>query len=474
MLRNPVLLYSRDAFQKFCIVLFIVLWTAGGAKAAQWSASNVRTEGKFVEGGWEKGGEPAIPVCLGLDPKGQLRPGKSIVNNCNIVFDGKEIEVRVEALLTGAASSYSWEGINSPKPTNWKRFRASTADGKDIFVCRAKHKQQLLFDEGMHPGELYGAECRYGFGNTQNIVKDDVFTEIGNLFNSPYAVLYVPRKPLSAEDREIAQNAIDRIDQGWREKNGFINIKREGNNDLDNENPVLFTSEYYFLLKKLGLLQGTFRENEIKRISESIDNLRLEPGLFDRVPFEKFKNRDTYCVRHFSRDEQIGLVLIDWAFDYELGLSRELFDYGRANGWRFENRTWRSSGEAGRQICDKGTWMNGNDPSAYLQGQRTPKFIGLLEAAAQNKVSATSIAEILGGLKLTKDRDRSKTSGKILAFLRKEILINPGSDAIDSGFAQFENAMYDQYGANPLKGLFSIYFKNPDHPFHELVSLYQH
>ncbi|OAD24084.1 hypothetical protein THIOM_000068 [Candidatus Thiomargarita nelsonii] len=60
--------------------------------------------------------------------------------------------------------------------------------------------------------------------------------------------------------------------------------------DIDNENPVLFTAEYLFLLDKLGVLRGDLKARYQQKIKQAIAKLQLEPGLFDRYPEDKYKN----------------------------------------------------------------------------------------------------------------------------------------------------------------------------------------
>ena len=204
-----------------------------------------------------------------------------------------------------------------------------------------------------------------------------------------------------------------------------------------------------------------------------IDALRLESGLFDRYPEDVKANRDKKCIRHFSRDEQIALLAIDHVFQRELGFSQELYEYGRKHkrlaSWHYENRMWRKNGRHVKWVCEHGKKKDGLAATKY--GLRTPKFRGLVKAANNASVDALAVAEIVAGLKITGDRPPGKTSGKILVFLRMEILRKANNKLINKALARFENKMYEKYGQNPLHRLMMIYLKHPEHPIRRLAAL---
>lgn len=436
-------------------------------------------QAESIQGGWERGGNPTIPVCLGADPHGIRRPGKLVNGRCNLAYEDREFSSDPVGILKGTPGEYSWESVNRAKPINWMRFHAGTAGNQDVFICRAKHRKNQIFDRGMHPGEYVGRECRYGYGGraetVSNILTDGNLGDIESLFLSSFDVLYVPRPVLSDAERRIADAAVSEIEAHWLNKHGFLNIYAPDNEVNDNENPTLFSAEYIFLLRQLGLLTGERRRRYGDWARRAISSIRLEPGLFDRIPEDRTFDRDERCIRHFSRDEQIGLIVIDWAFDYELGFARELYERGERDGWQFENRTWRPNGGEAQRICNKKEqWVSPSNLKVLLERQRTWKFRGLARSASGHDPQAPDVAEIIGGLMITANRDPESTSGKILAHMRGQILLESQIDVIGKSFAVYENHMIDQYGANPLRGLFGIYFQNSNHPIHILVDLYKH
>lgn len=426
-----------------------------------------------IEGGWEEGGHPKLSVCRGKDTAGLLRPGKLVGNKCNIVTGGREISVTSAGVLVGQSpEQYSWEGINDVKPTGMKRYFDGMSDGKSIFICRAKMRELLILDKGIHPGELNGLECRFGYDGKPQIVHDDELGDIGTYFHSPYHVLYVPRAPLTNDEKRLAEDAISEIDENWRNKHGFLNIYETNRASNDNENPTLFTAEYIFLLKQLGLLTGE-RRNEIKRWTlNAVEKLRVAPGLFVRIPEDRYVDRDIQCTRIFSRDEMTGLIIMDYAFDYELGFSKEIYQRGIESGWLFDNRSWRPDGSIG-DVCTHGEWHSATSIKAVFDSYRTPKFQGLVSAAVNQPVAFPDLVEILGGLYITQNRDPQSTSGKILGMMRAEIFAQRDLPEINKSYAIFKNHMYNQYGNRPLAGMFQTYFNaRRDHPFHTLVQLY--
>ena len=467
---------SRD----FTFVTNVLVFCAGlSASVAMadnvlWVTESELSNHASVQGGWEESGQPQLPVCLGRDGSGQRRPGKYLKNRCNIPSGGQELSVHTEVILASNGGAYSWEGINDGKPSDWLRLWAAKADGRDTFICRANHRKLGVLDKGVHPGEMFGLECRYGYSGGVEIVKDDEFGDVTTFVNSPFEVLYVPRSASTTEEKKEILNIVSEVDEQWRDRHGFLNINQIDSDDIDNENPVLFTAEYLFLLKKIGVLEGEIRDSYFSWAQTALDKIRLTSGLFDRRPEDKLADRDNVCVRHFSRDEQIGLIIIDWAFDFELGLAAELFAYGEANGWIFENRAWRRDGSRGEKICHHGEWLDTDGLEAKAQGFRTPKFQGLVSSATRQNISKVQAAEISGGYLITMNRPAQSTSGKILGILRREILSQSSNDLVGKAIALFENRLYNQYGSSPLKGMYGVYFSNPGHPFHRLVGYYKH
>ncbi|MBO9479739.1 hypothetical protein J7382_19525 [Shimia sp. R11_0] len=428
-----------------------------------------------IEGGWEEGGRSALSVCKGKDSSGFLRPGKLVDQQCNIVSAGRELATATVGILAKQNDAqYSWEGINDAKPPATKRFFDGMSDGSPLFICRAKMRELIFMEKGMHPGELSGLECRFGYGGQAQIVHDNEFGDLGTYFNSPYHVLYVPRSSLTQEEKLLAESAINKINNEWRNRHGFLNIYQTNQPKNDNENPTLFTSEYIFLLKQLGLLTGDRRRDLKAWVLSAIEKLRVAPGLFVRVPEDKFVDRDIQCTRIFSRDEMTGLIILDYAFDYELGFAKEIYERGLEYGWLFDNRSWRQDGNIG-DVCTHGEWHSASSTKAVFDSYRTPKFQGLVSAAVNQPVSFPSLAEIVGGLYITQNRDPESTSGKILGMMRAEIFAQRDLPEINKSYAIFYNHMYNQYGDRPMIGMFQTYFNaRKDHPLHTLIRLYDH
>lgn len=424
------------------------------------------------EGGWEEDGV-VRSACLAQMQNSEYIAGKLIGTQCNVAQNGIEVATSAKAILSNKNVRLSWEAINNSKPEGWVRVNVGQFEGRDVFACRAKHRDFGLFDKGVHVGTLSGLECRYGYDGQQVVVRDDPWGDIATLATSPFWVLYREKLDLSGEQKRQIEEAIFEIEGHWLDKHGFLNISKRDSLEIDNENPVLFTAEYLFLLRELGMLEGARRTRYLTWARSAIDKLRLKPGLFDRRPEDKLEDRGNHCVRHFSRDEQIGLLLIDHVFDNELGISKEISEFGRNNNWIFENRSWRADGSIGNKICHHGEWFDSDSIKAKAQGWRSPKSQGLFIASVDETLDAPHVAEIVGGLAITARRAPNETSGKILAYLRSPILRGANNELVNQAFALFENAMYDQYGAQPFYRLLEIYFKAQDHPIHILAKHHQ-
>ncbi|MDB9787249.1 hypothetical protein OAB57_04010, partial [Bacteriovoracaceae bacterium] len=71
-----------------------------------------------------------------------------------------------------------------------------------------------------------------------------------------YSSLTGPKEIVLSDNTDFV-SLISEIENEWMDDFGFMNLHpiNETNGRLDNENPVLFTSELYFLLKSLGILE---------------------------------------------------------------------------------------------------------------------------------------------------------------------------------------------------------------------------
>ncbi len=261
---------------------------------------------------------------------------------------------------------------------------------------------------------------------------------------------------LSANEVE---QIIDEVEALWLGPNGFMRLgPRGGPFEFDNENPILFTSEYLFLLHRLGGLQGKFKERMFHYIEEKVALLRIVPGLFNRRP-ESFE-------RHFSRDEQIGLIVLDYLFDYQLGYCRELYHYGIKNDWLFDNQ-----GYGGRVVYNNQNEMM-TALERYLTAKRQPGLTALVSLCASEvnpyPMRPWELRVINMALKITSKRPAHLTSGKILAFLSLEV-IKDKSPQIRALRAAFYKKLKLIYNSDYfMYEIFKIYFTHEQHPIRRL------
>ncbi|OAD19014.1 hypothetical protein THIOM_005373, partial [Candidatus Thiomargarita nelsonii] len=433
---------DKSNLKKTLPAIALILFSSQAASEISWQpVINGQIPPNAIQGGWEANGTP-LPVCRAY--RGNERhPGKVVSGRCNYGYGGRESSSSRYDVLVGQDQEYSWEDIGKSTPPGWYPFAGGHEPGRILYICRAKHRTHFVVDKGVHPGKMVGDHCHYGYGGSEQRA-------------SRAAILYVkPSKTTSSQQDKIHQ-IVQEVEKRWFDKHGFMRLNPHAGSkgaEIDNENPVLFTAEYLFILDKLGVLRGELKSRYQQRIKQAIAKLQLEPGLFDRYPEDKYKNRDTVCIRHFSRDEQIGLVVLDKVFDWQLGLARDLVNYGKTHkrlggNWHYENRFWRAEGTPVDWVCHHGEIKKGLAAEKY--GIRTPKFRGLLKMAVGESPDFLAIAEIIGGLKLTARKPVGETSGKILAYLRSAILENSRQHEIKNAVGAFYQEMLFQYGERPL------------------------
>lgn len=263
---------------------------------------------------------------------------------------------------------------------------------------------------------------------------------------------------LSRKNERQVLNIMRETRKYWMDRHGFIRLTPNVrmNPSIDNENPVLFTATYYYLLWRLGILNQARQKQLLPHIKKMLQLLRLEPGLFNRFPHLSSKKKGH--PRHFSRDEQIGLGTLDCIFSGRLGLFRELYAYGQKTRFRYENRTWVSKG-----MHRKIKW------SQRFVGMRQYNFRGYIKLGVGYSMSWLERTWTIAALYNPRYNDKQQTSGKILAYLRFQVLHR--DPALHSTIFAFHTQMKRLYGKYPLEHIFKIYYRHPKHPIHRLVRL---
>jgi len=246
---------------------------------------------------------------------------------------------------------------------------------------------------------------------------------------------------------------IDQAMAHWLDETGFLRLNPVGQGPaLDNENPVLFTSEFVYMAKEKGSWTPERRETLKNWIKASIDTLEIEPGLYNRRPGD--------FGRHFSRDEHIGLLILDHVFDGELGYCKDLYNYGSLNNWIYQNLNY-----GGRRVFARdGSGREVTKTELDLEGFRQPGFVEMLRLCNGKEASYWGQNAISFALAVTMKRPHRDTSGKILAYFRLNMMKGKGRE-LDRASKKFHSHMKKQYKSeNYISELFKIYFKNPEHP----------
>lgn len=276
------------------------------------------------------------------------------------------------------------------------------------------------------------------------ILESHHFATLSDVFRGgePEVTCLLSKTTLSPHRLQEAREIAIEIQNNWLDRHGFLNLKAPSI-EVDSENAFLYTSTYYFLMKKLGLIDVMPKILDVKTM---IGKTRIAYGLFNRFP-------DPSRDQDFSRDEHIGLITMDWAYDYQIGVARELFNYGKTTNFYYENRP-------------NSLLINTREK---LAGQRFPNFVEYLRMA--NNLNPTTLGQFhfRTALKLTKRQDVSKTSTKILAYLRFQVMGNKTNSA-DQAILGFHSEMRKQYGNHPFRELIKIYYSPTDHPIIKLAS----
>ncbi|NUM34413.1 MAG: hypothetical protein HUU50_07705 [Candidatus Brocadiae bacterium] len=256
---------------------------------------------------------------------------------------------------------------------------------------------------------------------------------------------------------------MQEVNQFWCDKHGFMRHTptEEPVHSLDNENPLLCTAEYMYLLWRLGILKGNMKEVFAFQLRDMVSLLRLERGLFNRYPGKT----DQAFGRHFSRDEQIGLVTLDLIFDWKLGFAQELYEYGKAYNFIYQNMDWSGPGKHDRIVYTQ----NGNVMPNWMLaaiGQRMPECIEYFSIAAGNPPNDLfqklfRVALDLSGTYAADDMDG--LPNKMRACLRLEVMYGKNKKS-DEEILKFFRRMSDMYGKNYYYKLCKMSYKHPNHP----------
>ena len=244
-----------------------------------------------------------------------------------------------------------------------------------------------------------------------------------------------------------------RIMSSWTDKAGAITLN-ESLGEQDSENALLFTGEVALLCRLLGLGETYFWATIWRAVrARQIENY---PGLFNRYA-------DGTHDRSTSWDEYNGLMFIAMSFNPITPLAAEIVEYGSKHNWAYINE---SPGTA-PSLWRPSTWK-------YLGRIRQPRDTCFYKICANVKPSWAEITWLAQSMKLDSCDTVEETSGNIMAWFRYKAIMLAGfeHETIENAQKFWDIRIAKQYGDKPLIEMFKIYFKNAEHPLHELAQQY--
>jgi hypothetical protein len=283
---------------------------------------------------------------------------------------------------------------------------------------------------------------------------------------------------LTSAQKAEAFQIIDDTEKNWLNSNGWMRLgpkPSDSDNGYDNENPLLFTAEYLWLLWRLDLLNGELRWRYLEKVRTEIKAMELQPGLYDRYPVAH-RPQD---VRTFSMDEQLGLIVIDTVFDHKLGVAKDQYDYGEKYHYLYLNAAWSSPDHFDRPIYRSGKIVPVTDEIPHAQ--RLGAIVEIIKRSVGVGITPASDAIICAGLVLSARANCDGASEPILNLLTMSVLKGQ-TKLLDRCFLQYKDVLRGKFktgqvcGGKPVTspGLFGaladVYFKNDAHPIRRLAA----
>jgi hypothetical protein len=254
----------KSTIKKTLPALALIIYSSQAASEISWQpVTNGQIPPNAIQGGWETNGTP-LPVCRAY--RGNERhPGKIVNGLCNYGYAGREISSTTYDVLIGQKHEYSWQEIGKSTPPGWYPLAGGHEQGRTLSICRAKHRQHFFSDKGVHPGKMVNEHCHYGYGGTEHRV-------------DKAAILYVKPSKITPSRQKQIHHIVQQVEKRWLDKHGFMRLNPHTGSkgaNIDNENPVLFTAEYLFLLDELGILRGELKTRYQQKIKQAIAKLQL-------------------------------------------------------------------------------------------------------------------------------------------------------------------------------------------------------
>lgn len=156
------------------IALSVAATSASAADPNDWVAAQ---DGQVPRGavlGGSAGTPPAnLYICRARYGNG-VHPGKIVGKHCNIGWGGKEVLLsRYEVMTERGGLRFHWiDARNGAVPRG--AVPGGDEGGRPLYVCRASYQN------GMHPGKLFGSFCNIGWGGREVTVSEyQVMVSVG-------------------------------------------------------------------------------------------------------------------------------------------------------------------------------------------------------------------------------------------------------------------------------------------------------
>lgn len=266
--------------------------------------------------------------------------------------------------------------------------------------------------------------------------------------------------------------------KNWLDQWGRPNIYNPGRTNSDNGNPLLFLGQYAMMLK----MQGLMTEEKRIEILNALDASKVSKGLYSRHP-DPYRLTDHHDM--VSHDEYNGIMYVVAATG-ATHIADNVVGYGKAHNWQYiDNNPGSDAFKLGFFKVLGAIWklLRSSDIEktreelgelgnlTYIRLPRDRAFYKIM-----SKNYKPSWFELLWMCVATytstlKDKNHINGSGRIMAWFRIKSILERGytNPILTITNLLFQRSLIKNYGNRYMDVLFSMYFQNKKHPFHDLI-----
>lgn len=286
------------------------------------------------------------------------------------------------------------------------------------------------------------------------------------------------------------KNAADRLYAHWTDMHGRTNIYTANPNSRkaknDNHNANLFAGEAAILLKMADVME----DKHIKDIKRALASVKIQDGLFTRHPDGSQANADYDVVSH---DEYNGIMYMIAAIPELAHEADAIVKYGQDHNWQFIDgdpgkdglktlvknpiksiksiikiyKAWKSGN---KQALNEARWTAGD--ISYISYIRVPRDRAFYKIMAPSyKPSLFEILWLSASIFFMARKPKEEFSGRCMAMFRFLAIDMSGfsSKILNLAHGYMLGKFLQDYGQDFFEVILVGYFKNKDHPFHELA-----